>query len=55
VGIRRELLLQSQVEDRLFSMTSEEGEDGVKEQRRETDQSAHEERDPAQFYRLERV
>ena len=46
-GIRSKLLSQRQLYDRLLSMTSEEGEGAVEEQRRETDQSAHGDRDPA--------
>ena len=33
MGVHRELLLKSHVDDRLLSMTSEEGEDAVKKQR----------------------
>jgi hypothetical protein len=33
LGIHRELLLKSHVDDRLLSVTSEEGEDAVKKQR----------------------
>jgi hypothetical protein len=33
MGVHRELLLKSHVDDRLLSVTSEEGEDAVKKQR----------------------
>ena len=55
LGIRSKLLLQSQVDDRLLSMTSGEGKDAVEEQRCETDQGAHGERDAARFLGRERV
>jgi hypothetical protein len=43
------------LDDRLLSMISEEGEDAMEEQRCETDQGAHGERDAARFLGRERV
>ena len=54
-SIRSKLLPQRRLDDRLLSMTSEEGGDAVKEQRCETGQGVHGERDPAQYLGLERV
>ena len=54
-SIRSKLLPQRRLDDRLLSMTSEEGEDAMEEQRRESDQSAHGDRDPAQYLVRERV
>jgi hypothetical protein len=44
-----------QFEHRLLSMTSEEDDDAMEEQHCETDQGAYGERDPAQYFGLERV
>jgi hypothetical protein len=55
MGIDRELLSQHRLDNRLLAMASEEGEDTVEEQRRETDQRAHEERDPARDLGHERA
>ena len=41
MGIYRELLLKSQVDERLLSMTSEEGEQAVEKSNRETEQHPH--------------
>ncbi|MBW2289525.1 MAG: hypothetical protein JRG90_17095 [Deltaproteobacteria bacterium] len=55
LGIRSKLLLQSQIDDRLFSMISKEGDDAMEEERCETDQGAHGERDLARFLCPERA
>lgn len=55
LDIHSKLLLKSQVDDRLLSMTSEEGEDAMEGQRYESDQGAHGERDRAGFLGQELV
>jgi hypothetical protein len=53
--VHRKLLTQGKLDDCLILAAPEEGDDAVKKQRYEMDQSAHGERDPAQYFSLERV
>ena len=55
MGIDRELLPQGKLHDGLLLVASEEGEGAVTEQRCETDQSAHGDRDRAGLLGPERV
>jgi hypothetical protein len=53
--VHRKLLTQGKLDDCLFLTAPEEGDDAVKDQRCETDRGAHGEREPAQYFGLERV
>jgi hypothetical protein len=53
--VHRKLLTQGKLDDCLFLTAPEERGDAVKKQHYEMDQSAHGERDSAQYFGLERV
>ena len=55
LGIDRELLAQRKLDDYLFLVASEEGNDAVKEQDCRTDRDAHGKLDTARYFGPERV